>query len=295
MASYTIKDLEKLSGIKAHTIRIWEKRYSLVEPKRTDTNIRTYCDQDLKKLLNISMLNRNGYKISKIALLSDIELYDKIEQLTKNVNDTESQIENLTIAMLELDEDKFEKSLSRSIIHLGFEDTISKIIYPFFIKIGIMWQTGTVNPVQEHFVSNLIRQKLIVAIDSQVLHKDVSHKSFMFFLPEGELHELGLLFYTYLTRKRGHKTLYIGQWVPYNDIKSISESVDPDIYVTSFFSLSKEEAVALAQQMSDDYPNKQIFITGGMCKELIGYNWPNIKICPTPENFIFYLENISAA
>ena len=165
MAYYSIKDLEKLSGIKAHTLRIWEKRYNLVEPKRTETNIRYYDDEDLKKVLNVALLNRNGLKISHIAGLKTEEINSKISDLSKGNQDSESVIDNLVISMIELDEKKFEKILSRTIMQAGFEETILYTIYPFFQKIGLLWQTGAINPAQEHFISNLVRQKLIVAID----------------------------------------------------------------------------------------------------------------------------------
>ncbi len=236
MANYTIKDLEKLSGIKAHTIRMWEKRYGLIEPTRTSTNIRTYCDDELKKLLNISILNRNGFKISRIADLSMDEINSRINQLTKNSDDTETQIENLAISMIDLDENKFEKIISRAIIQLGFEDMVVKIVYPFLDRIGVMWQTGTINPAQEHFVSNLIRQKLIVAIDSQVYNQNNHSKSFMLFLPEGELHELGLLFFSYLIKKRGHRIIYLGQSVPIDDLISVYRIRPVDYLLTSFVS-----------------------------------------------------------
>ena len=128
MRHYSIRDLERLTGIKAHTIRIWEKRYGLIEPERTNTNIRTYCDVELKKLLNISILNRNGFKISKIATLTPEEIISNITQLNSNSSDTESYIENLALAMIDYDEQKFERILSRAILQMGFEDTIIHII-----------------------------------------------------------------------------------------------------------------------------------------------------------------------
>jgi DNA-binding transcriptional MerR regulator len=169
MAAYSIRDLERLSGIKAHTIRIWEKRYGLIEPRRTTTNIRTYCDTELKKILNVSLLNRNGLKISKIVCMSSQEIADQVSRITHFMPDEQSQIEGLTTAMIDFDEARFERIIARSVIQFGFEDTLIKIIYPFFVKIGLMWQTGTVNPAQEHFVTNLVRQKVMVAIDNQFI------------------------------------------------------------------------------------------------------------------------------
>jgi len=195
MAHYSIKDLEKLTGIKAHTLRIWEKRYNLLEPKRTNTNIRFYDDEDLKRILNIALLNRNGIKISRIAGLDENEICDKISDLSKNYPDTENIIDNLVMSMIDLDEKKFSKILVRSTEERGFEDTILHLIYPFFEKIGILWQTGVVNPAQEHFVSNLVRQKLIASIDKLSENEQQDAQRYIMFLPEGELHEINLKIY----------------------------------------------------------------------------------------------------
>jgi DNA-binding transcriptional MerR regulator len=293
MATYTIKDLEKLSGIKAHTIRIWEKRYGLIEPQRTSTNIRTYCDLDLKRLLNISLLNHNGLKISKIARLSNDELSDKIHHLQQNSTDTESQIKSLAIAMIELDEEKFEKIISRAVIQLGFEDTIIKVIYPFFQKIGIMWQTGIINPAQEHFVSNLIRQKLIVAIDSQININHSNYKSFILFLPEGELHELGLLFFAYLIKKRGHRLIYLGQSVPMNDLIEVAKLRPADYIVTAFVSsINGQDISQYLKNLSERLADEIIFISGSQT-ENISDNLPsNVKSVSSPIEFIDVLEDL---
>ena len=295
MATYTIKDLEKLSGIKAHTIRIWEKRYGLIEPERTSTNIRTYCDLDLKRLLNISLLNQNGLKISKIARLSNDELSDKINHLQQNSTDTESQIKSLALSMIELDEEKFEKIISRVVIQLGFEDTMINVIYPFFQRIGIMWQTGIINPAQEHFVSNLIRQKLIVAIDSQININQTSHKSFILFLPEGELHELGLLFFAYLIKKRGHRLLYLGQSVPMNDLIEITRLKPSDYIVTSFVSSINGQDISLyLKNLSERLKNETIFISGGQTENLTGELPSNVKTVSSPLEFVDILDKISS-
>ena len=295
MATYTIKDLEKLSGIKAHTIRIWEKRYGLIEPERTSTNIRTYCDLDLKRLLNISLLNQNGLKISKIARLSNDELSDKINHLQQNSTDTESQIKSLALSMIELDEEKFEKIISRVVIQLGFEDTMINVIYPFFQRIGIMWQTGIINPAQEHFVSNLIRQKLIVAIDSQININQTGHKSFILFLPEGELHELGLLFFAYLIKKRGHRLLYLGQSVPMNDLIEITRLKPSDYIVTSFVSSINGQDISLyLKNLSERLKNETIFISGGQTENLTGELPSNVKTVSSPLEFVDILDKISS-
>jgi DNA-binding transcriptional MerR regulator len=269
MAHYSIKDLERLSGIKAHTIRIWEKRYSLVDPARTDTNIRTYSDEDLKKILNVSILNRYGIKISHIAALSDQEISEKIQIISRDSSDYESLIENLLIAMVDVDEQRVESLLSRAIMQIGFEDCILKIIYPFFDKIGVLWQTGAINPAQEHFISHLIRQKLITAIDSlmPVSHPDPKH--FLLFLPEGELHELGLLFYSYIIKKRGHRVTYLGQWVPLRDMQAASSVMDFDYLLTSLIiAMPSGELPAYLKNLSHSFPGKTIFVSGRQTREL---------------------------
>ncbi len=263
-ARYSIKDLEQLTGIKAHTLRIWEKRYGLVIPKRTNTNIRYYSDQNLKKLLNVAILNRHGLKISKIAKLENEELNEKIISVTSKLNDTASQIESLVIAMIELDENMFEKILTTSIINHGFEDTFLKILFPFFEKIGILWQIGTINPGQEHFISNLVRQKMIVAIDGLVMPTNMpGQKSFVLFLPEDELHEIGLLFYSYMLQKLGHQVIYLGQMLPFDDLKAIVKSQNPDALLTIFTSpVAKGDIESYIQKLALTFKRQDIFVSG---------------------------------
>ena len=165
MAIYSIKDLEKLTGIKAHTIRIWEQRYQIVMPKRTRTNIRYYDDNDLKYLLNVALLNKNGTKISKIAKMGEQEIAVKVAELSEVSFENTTQLDALTISMIEMDEYKFDKIISTNIDQLGFEKTMIEIINPFLEKLSVLWLTGSINPAQEHFISCLIRQKIIVAID----------------------------------------------------------------------------------------------------------------------------------
>ncbi len=260
---YSIKDLERLTGIKAHTIRIWEKRYGVVKPNRTHTNIRYYNDLDLKKLLNIAILINHGFKISYLATLPDSTLNEKVVDITYKPSNAASQIESLILAMISLDEIKFEKTISMATINLGFENTILEIIYPFLERIGILWQTGSINPAQEHFVSNLLRQKLLVAIDGQGGRPKADAKRFMLFLPENELHELGLLFYSYLVRKSGNKIIYLGQSVPFNDLIEVSKAKEPDVLVTSITSpIHDQSTQAYIDHLAATFPKQKIFITG---------------------------------
>lgn len=232
MSNFSIKDLEHLSGIKAHTIRIWEQRYELIQPKRTDTNIRFYDDKDLKLILNVALLKDNGFKISKIANMSEGEIQREVMTLTEKKLKYPEQIHALTIAMVDIDEERFEKIISTNILKIGFEKTMINIIYPFLSKIGILWQTGSINPGQEHFITNLIRQKLIVAIDSQYVNKSKDSKTFLLYLPEGELHELSLLFANYIIRARQHQTIYLGQSLPITDLEHVYTHHKPDYVMT---------------------------------------------------------------
>jgi MerR family transcriptional regulator, light-induced transcriptional regulator len=242
MGKYSIKELEKLSGIKAHTIRIWEKRYQLIQPQRTQTNIRYYSDDDLKKIINVSLLNANGFKISKIAGMTGDQISRKILELNENNSEVSVYIDQLVISMVELDEEKFEKVLSGLILKFTFERTVEEIIYPFLEKIGVLWQTRHISPAQEHFISNLIRQKVIVAIDALPLPPK-STKKVMLFLPEHELHELSLLFSHYRTRKAGLRTFYLGQTVPFDDLKSAYAVHEPQILITCLTSAISRTAL----------------------------------------------------
>ncbi|MFN3555694.1 MAG: MerR family transcriptional regulator [Bacteroidales bacterium] len=294
MIHYSINDLEKITGIKAHTIRIWEKRYSVVSPERTDTNIRVYNDKDLKKLLNISTLNKHGFKISEIVQMGKEKLCEKILEISNTSSDHESSINNLIISMIEMDEDKFEKVLSSAIIKIGFEKTITHIIYSFLEKVGILWQVGTINPAQEHFITNLIRQKLIIAIDGQENSPKPEAKTFLLFLPENELHELGLLFYSYIIKKSGHRVIYLGQSVPLKDILEVIKIRNADYIITYFVAaLETRQIPDYLKKVSQGFDNKDIFIAGYQVSQLEGEQLPpNIKPLQDAEEFKSYLNRL---
>jgi DNA-binding transcriptional MerR regulator len=261
VSTYSIKDLEQLSGIKAHTLRIWEQRYNLLNPKRTDTNIRFYDDEDLKLILNVALLNDNGFKISKIASMASHEIRDEVIKLTERSLTHDDQIHALTICMIEMDEERFDKILSTNILKLGFEQTMLNIIYPFMSKIGVLWQTGAINPAQEHFISNLVRQKLIVAIDGQIYHG--GGKKFLLFLPEGELHEISILFASYLIKSKGHKVIYLGQSTPNDDLLSVFKLHQPEYLLTVITtSPSSEYVQEYVNALSDRFSSCQILVTG---------------------------------
>lgn len=261
MSTYSIKDLELLSGIKAHTLRIWEQRYSLLNPKRTETNIRYYDDSDLKLILNVALLNDSGLKISKIAKMSLEEIRAEVIKLTDRSLTHDDQIHALTISMVEMNEDRFDKILTSNILKIGFEQTMLHVIYPFLNKIGVLWQTAAINPAQEHFISNLIRQKLIVAIDGQVV--DGEGKKFMLFLPEGELHEISLLFATYVIKSKGHKVVYLGQSTPMEDLISVYSIVKPDYLLTVFTTTPGMECVeTYVRDLGNNFKEAQVLVSG---------------------------------
>ena len=231
MTKFTIKDLENLSGIKAHTIRIWEQRYSFLKPSRTDTNIRYYSNDDLKAILKISILNKYGYKISHINKMSVNDVQARVAELNLAGAQQERIVNELIQVMVDLDISGFEKIIDKQIAANGIEKVILRIIFPFFERIGILWQTGHINPAQEHLTTNIIRQKLIVGIDQAKPVLKIK-RSFLLFLPEREHHELGLLLVYYLLKKRGAEVFYIGANVPLKDAQFVNDTKKPDfIYI----------------------------------------------------------------
>ncbi len=264
-AKYSIKDLERLSGIKAHTLRIWEQRYSILRPERSDTNIRYYSNGDLKRILNISLLNNNGHKISKIASLNDEDIIKEAEKLLNNYNKESDQIENLVLCLMDFNEDRFDKTLTNSVIHFGFENTIEKIVFPFLKHLGNMWQVGMINPAQEHFLSNLIRQKLIVGIDGLMPNSLNAPKNCLLFLPSNELHEIGLLYANFILKRKGHRCIYLGQSVPIEDLAVIAKIVNPDYCVSIITSKQEDlEVNDYLKMLANELPDSQFLLSGRM-------------------------------
>jgi DNA-binding transcriptional MerR regulator len=262
MDVYTIKDLENISGIKAHTIRIWEQRYSFLKPNRTDTNIRFYSNEELKKLLNVALLNKYGFKISHIDKMNLVEMTEKIQSLNQMEAMQERVINDLIQKMVDLEVDVFEEILDAYIVNEGVEKTITQIIYPFLEKIGILWLTNHINPGQEHFVTNIIRQKLIVGIDGVITPVQIN-KTVLLFLPENEYHELSLLFMNYLLKCRGVSTIYLGCSIPVKDVEYISRIKKPDYLFTHLttsgarFNIDK-----FISNLQSSFPETPVIITG---------------------------------
>lgn len=258
---YSIKDLETFTGIKAHTIRIWEKRYKILVPERTETNIRHYSEKELKYLMNIAFLNKNGFKISKLATIED----DKISELVTNQLDesgpSEKQIEILSQQLIELDAERFEESIDQYIQQFGLQETVINIITPFMQKIGWLWRSGAITPVHEHFASNIIRKKILQAIDSETVELIGESQRYTLFLPENEQHELGILFAYYLLFKRGQQVLYLGQNMPVHDMINGNSTLKTDAFVTAFTTpLPYEKLLARTIEMGELFAPRPLFI-----------------------------------
>jgi len=232
MGQYSIKEVETLSGVKAHTLRIWEQRYDFLKPQRSDTNIRYYTDDQLRMLLNIGTLNRSGMKISKIAELGQEELNKTVLNLYEEAHEEGNMLDSLIHAMLDFDETRFEKTLSSAILEMGFEKAFSQLVFPFLARTGVLWTTGAVSIAQEHFISHLIRKKLKVAIDSQVVQVSAKTKKFILFLPEWETHDVLLLFTDYILRKHNQRVIYLGAKMPLNEMERVIKASNPDYLVT---------------------------------------------------------------
>lgn len=262
MHSFTIKDLENLSGIKAHTIRIWEQRYSFLKPSRTDTNIRVYSNEELKKLLNVALLNKFGFKISHIDNMNETEINEKILSLNQQEAQQERIVNTLIENMIDLDLESFEDMLDNLIEARGIEKNILQIIFPFLQKIGILWLTNHINPAQEHLVTNVIRQKLIVGI--QYVRSPVKlNKSVLLFLPSGEYHELSLLFMTYLLKSKGVTCIYLGCSISITDIEYVTRLKKPDYLYTHLTSCnSKFNLEKFISHASKSFADTPIIISG---------------------------------
>lgn len=279
MGKYSIKELEHLSGIKAHTLRIWEKRYQLFEPKRSKTNIRYYTDDDLKKLLNVTMLSNNGTKISAIVNMSEGELCAAAKNVELKDSPYQQRINELIVPMCSFDEAAFNLLFAKNEKELGLEKTLTEVVYPFLQKVGTLWLSNEVEPCQEHFVSNIIRQKMSAAIDALPMPPNRA-KKVMLFLPEGEYHELGLLFFSYLYKKRGVKTYYFGQSVPFDKLIEFSENIEVDWALTYSIIHSEEKVVEIVNDL-DKIKAGQVFY--------INRNYPKLadKISQTSVEIVF--------
>ena len=240
---FTIKDLENLSGIKAHTIRIWEKRYALLNPNRTDTNIRYYSSESLMKLLNVALLNKNNFKISKIAKMSEEEIVIKARGVAYDNAVEDDAINSFKVAMLQFDAVLFNTTYNKLLHKRTFQSIFKNVFVPFLDQIGMLWHTKTILPAHEHFISNLIIQKIqlhIVNLEQNVVRND---KTYVLFFPDGEIHEIGLMYLNYELALRGFQTIYLGQSLPLDNLNYFFEGNMKVCFITSMTIKPYEEEV----------------------------------------------------
>ncbi|MEM9647669.1 MAG: MerR family transcriptional regulator [Bacteroidota bacterium] len=251
--SFSIRDMENLSGIKAHTIRIWEKRYNLFTPERTSTNIRTYSLASLQKLLNVTLLYNNGYKISKIARLEEPRIPILVREIVSNSSEKHHAINAFKLAMVNFDQVLFQNTYNSLLSERSFRDIFNEVLIPLLNELGLLWQTDTISPAHEHFVSHLIKQKIYINTEKlQSLEPTKKDKVFALFLPENEIHEIGLLYLNYEIALQGYKTIYLGQTMPIESLVDLLKYYN-DIHFVSYFTVSptKDELAAYFQKFSD--------------------------------------------
>ncbi|GAB3571554.1 MerR family transcriptional regulator [Hymenobacter daeguensis] len=267
MGHYSISDLEQLSGIKAHTIRMWEQRYGLLRPVRTPTNIRMYCNDDLRRLLNVSTLCGRGKRISQVACLSDAEIQAAVLACCNDAHDYHQQVNALLAAMLSFDEQRLNYLFDEAAHSLGFEKMMLFVAYPLLQRIGLMWLAGTVNPAQEHLLAHLLRQKMLAATNALPC-VPASARRWVLFLPANELHELALLFMNYALRARGQHTLYLGQNLPTAELKAVCEAYRPDAIATVLTSQPERSKVGeFAREIAALCPDKLVVLYGPLARQ----------------------------
>lgn len=290
--SFTIKELESLSGIKAHTIRIWEQRYQFLKPARTTTNIRRYNNEELKTLLTVALLNRYGYKISRIDEMQPDQRTEAALHLQEPDARNEYIINELIGCMIDLKSIEFEKLLDRQIQELGIEQTISGIIFSFLERVGILWQTNRLRPVQEHIVSAIIRQKIINAIENLPFAEKTS-PLFILFLPEGEHHEMGLLYVYYLLRKQGLPTIYLGANVPLKDMEYILQLKRPDYVYFHLIAFSNVARLSrMVQQLQKAADNTTLILSGHLAQVYKKAPSENILLLQSLSAVQSYIESV---
>lgn len=267
MGVYSIKDLENFTQIKAHTLRIWEQRYNLLSPSRTDTNIRLYSDRDLKKILNINLLYNNGLKISKIAKLNENDIFRLANEILLKPDDDEaSQVDFFINKIMDFDENAIVNALSDLSQNQGLDRVFSDVLIPVLQKIGELWQVDTIDASHEHFFSHIIRDYIIRNTEKALEHKFSKGKALLF-LREGEFHELALVFYNYVLRSKGYQTIYLGQSLPNEDIERAVQRIKPDYIFTSLIAkIEKQEIEDLMNIFENNIELKKVYIGGYQVK-----------------------------
>jgi DNA-binding transcriptional MerR regulator len=292
MSSYTIKDLEQISGIKAHTIRIWEQRYHFLQPQRTETNIRSYSADELKVILNVSLLNKYGFKISHIDKMSNSEMEEKILGLNQFDAEKERVVNSLIKDMVSLNMVAFERQLDTYIAQKGIEKTITEIIFSFLERVGVLWITNHINPAQEHLASNLIRQKIILGIEK--LPKIFqSSKLVVLFMPEGEYHEIGILFVHFLLKQKGLNVDYLGANVPLVDLKYLTEYKKVDLLYSHITAPIKGFKIGkFMEQLGQINSNIPVVLTGQMLQEYKGTVANHIQVMKSLSQTMDFLAGL---
>lgn len=277
MAVYSIKEVEQLTRIKAHTLRVWERRYKLCASQRTETNIRIYDEKDLRYLLQTALLISHGHKISHIAKMSDEERLSYVQSTYKEVVGYETYIQRLLLGMIALDEHDFDEVIKECFEQKGVESSMQEVIFPFLERIGLLWMTGNINPANEHFISNLIRQKLIAALDDLPIPSSKIENNYILFLPEGELHELTLLYLNYMLRVRGNHTLYLGQNTPHADVEKTLKYYPAKYICTIITAPPMPDLDTFLQDLERWTSTHVMTVAGRMVQEINPTDYPNIK------------------
>ena len=295
MAIYSISDLEKISGIKTHTLRIWEQRYGILRPRRTPTNIRYYEDDDLQLILNIALLNRNGYKISKIAAMSREDIAEKVSDVSEVSLGLDAELDVLTLAVIEMDEYKFSRILDNHIKQLGFEEAMIEVVYPFMEKLSLLWLTGSIRPVQENFITLVIRNKLIAAIENLPIIHDRKATKFLLYLPKDEQQELSLLFMQYILKKRRFRVVNLGANMAMIDLKDACQIHHPEyIFTILSESFNKEPVQRYLQNLSEAAEDSQLLLTGYLVASHSIQLPENAKILPSLGDAVEFLDNLAS-
>lgn len=271
MNFFSIRDIENLTGIKAHTLRIWEQRYQLFNPKRRESKHRFYDNDDLKFILRIAYLYNNGFKISQIAGFSENEIMQMALELKPHDDNFDIYINQLTEAAIDLDQVRFDKILHTLVLHAGFEKSIIKVLFPLLKKIGLLWLTGNVIPAQEHFASALIIKKMLVAIDG--LEKPVNNKDrkVLLFTPVGELHEIPLLFMHYMLKKNGVPHIYLGKNVSLDMLDLVCRQHPVNqLYFHVITNLTRCDMKEYVCRLSQMFPDKEIVFSGSQACQCEG-------------------------
>jgi MerR family transcriptional regulator, light-induced transcriptional regulator len=297
MSRFQIRDLEEFSGVKAHTIRMWEKRYGLLEPDRTGTNIRTYSLDELKAILNVAFLNQHGIKISKIAAMSSADRERMVNEVSNSRVQGSDILNSLKLAMLSFDEVLFESASSRFREMHGFRALVEQVYVPLLEQIGILWQSNTICPAQEHFVSNIIRHKLIMASGALPLNAAPRDRLFVLYLPENEIHELGLLYIEYLLRSKGERTIYLGQSVPIADLVQVVKAFDKKVTFVSLLMATPPaaEIPAFLQELRTLIPDERaaFWIAGGQLAKVPEINVPKgVSLHPSMVSLVGAVDSI---